>query len=123
MCRVPTPHLDGKHVVFGRVRSNRGLVRRIENIPTTSDRPNEEVKIEAAGVLSPEEVEAEEKARQEALASGGVEDVYEVGHLLVFERLDEADLQDYPADEEKIDAEKAEEALQVAQKLREVGTK
>ncbi|KAJ3007864.1 hypothetical protein HKX48_008900 [Thoreauomyces humboldtii] len=49
---VPTPHLNGKHVVFGRVIKGMGLVRRIENIPTTSDKPNEPVVIAAAGELA-----------------------------------------------------------------------
>jgi peptidyl-prolyl isomerase D len=75
---VPTPHLDGKHVVFGRVRSNRGLVRRIENIPVTNDRPNEPVVIAAAGVLSPEEVAKQEEERKAAAQNSGEEDVWEV---------------------------------------------
>ncbi|KIR63914.1 peptidyl-prolyl cis-trans isomerase D [Cryptococcus bacillisporus CA1873] len=103
---VPTPHLDGKHVVFGRVISNRSLVRRIENISTTSDRPNEPVTISSAGVLSPEQVaqlEAERQAKQ-ANSEGG--DIWE----------------DWPQDEEGVDAEKPEEALAVAGKLKEVGT-
>ncbi|RSH95180.1 peptidyl-prolyl cis-trans isomerase cpr6 [Saitozyma podzolica] len=104
---VPTPHLDGKHVVFGRVRSNRGLVRRIENIPTTSDKPNEPVVIAAAGVLSPEEVAKEDEERKAAAQGPAGEDIWE----------------DYPVDEEKIDAEKPEEALEVATKLKEIGTK
>ncbi|GFZ47307.1 peptidylprolyl isomerase [Saitozyma sp. JCM 24511] len=104
---VPTPHLDGKHVVFGRVRSNRGLVRRIENIPTTSDKPNEPVVIAAAGVLSPEEVAKEDEERKAAAQGPAGEDIWE----------------DYPVDEERIDAEKPEEALEVATKLKEIGTK
>ncbi|WVQ81136.1 peptidyl-prolyl cis-trans isomerase D [Cryptococcus sp. DSM 104549] len=104
---VPTPHLDGKHVVFGRVISNRGLVRRIESLPTTSDKPNEEVKIAAAGVLTPEEVAKAEEEKKAAQATAQGEDIWE----------------DYPQDEEGIDAEKAEEALEVAKKLKDVGTK
>lgn len=103
---VPTPHLDGKHVIFGKVRSNRGLVRRIENIPTTSDKPNEEVKIAAAGVLSDEEVVKEEEARKAAQEGAAGEDIWE----------------DYPADEEGVDTEKPEEALKVALKLKDIGT-
>ncbi|ORY33090.1 cyclophilin-like domain-containing protein [Naematelia encephala] len=106
---VATPHLDGKHVVFGKVRSNRGLVRRIESLPTTSDKPNEPVVISAAGVLSEEEVQKEEEARKAAQeqASSGGEDIWE----------------DYPVDEESVDVDKPEEALGVATKLKDIGTK
>lgn len=49
---VPTPHLDGKHVVFGRVLSGKGIVRLIEEGPTTSDAPVEQVIIEDCGQLA-----------------------------------------------------------------------
>jgi peptidyl-prolyl isomerase D len=81
-------------------------VRRIENIPTTSDKPNEPVVIASAGVLSEEDLAKEEQERKVANESAAGQDIWE----------------DYPADEEKIDAEKAEEALSVAQKLKVVGT-
>ncbi|KAI9095148.1 cyclophilin-like domain-containing protein [Phlyctochytrium arcticum] len=49
---VPTPHLDGKHVVFGRVVSGSDVVRRIENLPTDKkDRPHDKVVIINAGEL------------------------------------------------------------------------
>jgi peptidyl-prolyl isomerase D len=106
---VPTPHLDGKHVVFGRVRANRGLVRRIEDIETAaSDRPVDPVKIAAAGVLSPEEVAEEDakRARAAEAAGAGGEDVFE----------------DYPADEDKVDTEDPKIALKVATTLKDLGT-
>lgn len=101
---VPTPHLDGKHVVFGRVAANRGLVRRIEDLPTTSDKPHEDVKIVAAGVLSSEEVQAAAEERLKGKEGSG--DVYE----------------DFPADEEGIDVDKPEETLEVGKKLKDIGT-
>ncbi|SCU92700.1 LAMI_0E11650g1_1 [Lachancea mirantina] len=49
---APTPHLDGKHVVFGEVIQGKRLVRAIEAQPTDSgDKPESEVKIEDCGVL------------------------------------------------------------------------
>ncbi|SPO40534.1 related to Peptidyl-prolyl cis-trans isomerase D [Pseudozyma flocculosa] len=44
---VPTPHLDGKHVVFGRVLRGKGVVRRIEKSPTDNDKPGGDYGIEA----------------------------------------------------------------------------
>lgn len=50
---VPTPHLDGKHVVFGEVIQGKRLVRIIENKKCDSDdKPIQEVKIVECGVLS-----------------------------------------------------------------------
>ncbi|KAI7883353.1 peptidyl-prolyl cis-trans isomerase D [Lichtheimia hyalospora FSU 10163] len=48
---VPTPHLDGKHVVFGKVLKGKGIVRQIENQETTSDRPNQDVVIADCGEI------------------------------------------------------------------------
>ena len=48
---VPTPHLDGKHVVFGQVINGKNIVREIENLPTQSDKPNQDVVVTACGQL------------------------------------------------------------------------
>jgi peptidyl-prolyl isomerase D len=52
---VPTLHLDGKHVAFGRVVAGRSVVRLIEDAPTQGDKPTEEVAIADCGELQPGE--------------------------------------------------------------------
>jgi len=104
---VPTPHLDGKHVVFGKVRSNKGLVRRIEGLSTTNDKPDWDVVIKAAGVLSEEDIAKEEAEKAAARDQAEGEDIWE----------------DSPADEEGINVDVADEALGVALKLKDIGTR
>jgi len=48
---VPTPHLDGKHVVYGEVINGKNIIREIENLPTQSDKPTQDVVISACGQL------------------------------------------------------------------------
>lgn len=50
---VPTPHLDAKHVVFGEVINGKNIIRKIENLPTQADKPqNGDVKVIECGQLT-----------------------------------------------------------------------
>jgi len=61
-CRE-TPHLDGKHVVFGRVVEGQNVCRTIENTPTnSSDKPDNDVVIADCGLL-PDEEEKQDGAK------------------------------------------------------------
>jgi len=48
---VPTPHLDGRHVVFGEVLEGMEIVRKIENTKTRDTRPVKDVKVVNSGEL------------------------------------------------------------------------
>ncbi|KAI0357726.1 peptidyl-prolyl cis-trans isomerase Cpr7 [Trametes cingulata] len=100
-----TPHLDGKHVVFGEVIRGKSVVRAIENTETASgDVPVEPCVIADCGELSPDDPSLSESATADG-------DVYE----------------DYPEDQDPIDgkdvAETPEIALKIAREVREVGNK
>ena len=101
----PTPHLDGKHVVFGEVIRGKSVVRAVENTETSSgDAPVEPCVIADCGELAPDDP----TLTQPAAADG---DVYE----------------DYPEDQDPVDGqdigEKPEVALKIAREVREVGNK
>lgn len=53
---APTPWLDGKHTIFGRVKSGMGTVRRMGMVTTgPEDRPVEDLKVVRARVVEEEE--------------------------------------------------------------------
>ena len=53
---APTPWLDGKHTIFGRVKAGMGAVRRMGMVKTgEGDRPVEDVKIIEAKVVEGED--------------------------------------------------------------------
>ncbi|RYP80566.1 hypothetical protein DL770_006168 [Monosporascus sp. CRB-9-2] len=56
---APTPWLDGKHTIFGRVRSGMPVVKRMGLVRTgADDRPVEDVRILRARVLEEEDEDA-----------------------------------------------------------------
>jgi peptidyl-prolyl isomerase D len=99
---VKTPHLDGKHVVFGEVLSGKGIVRKIENMPTQSDKPNKDVKIVDCGQLT-----GEEAAGADSKVADSTGDQYE----------------DYPEDQPGMDDVKAALVIKIASELKDYGTK
>merc|ERR1711982_151943 len=50
ICTVPTPHLDGKHVVFGKVVSGMDVVRKIEKVGSRDGKVSKKVTIVASGM-------------------------------------------------------------------------
>ncbi|CAK7568725.1 MAG: Peptidyl-prolyl cis-trans isomerase-like 1 [Sporothrix epigloea] len=53
---APTPWLDGKHTIFGRVHSGIGILRRMGQVATDAeDRPREPLQLKRARVLDVED--------------------------------------------------------------------
>ena len=48
---VPTPHLNGKHVVFGEVIQGQELIQAVESCGTSSGKPSEKIKIVRCGTV------------------------------------------------------------------------
>ncbi|TFK84301.1 peptidyl-prolyl cis-trans isomerase [Polyporus arcularius HHB13444] len=100
-----TPHLDGKHVVFGEVIRGKSVVRAIENTETASG----DVPVEPCVIADCGELPADDPSLTQPVAADG--DVYE----------------DYPEDQDPVDGkdvgENPEVALKIAREVREVGNK
>lgn len=102
---VPTPHLDGKHVVFGEVIQGKRLVRLIENQQTDqeNDKPLKEVKIVDCGTL-PDNYEVPANAEETPTDEYG--DNYE----------------DTLKDDEKVDKDDVKSVLKALETIKEIGT-
>ena len=67
----PTPHLDGKHVVFGRVVAGHRTLHRVERAGSPSGKPSELVRIADCGMMPPGYMKA---PQTRALEERGAED-------------------------------------------------
>lgn len=98
---VPTPHLDDKHVVFGKVIAGKSIVRTVERIETSAnDKPVKPVLIADCGELAPEDP-------LPVKADDGTGDIYE----------------DFLQDEPSVDLTKPETVFKTVRAIKEIGTK
>lgn len=83
----PMPHLDGKHVVFGRLVSGQDFFREIEKVETKDDVPIEPVKIIKCGELErkrkPVEKVVEEDLEEEEVGTIDVEEEEETNPYII----------------------------------------
>eukprot|EP00933_Yihiella_yeosuensis_P050473 TRINITY_DN48260_c0_g1_i1.p1 TRINITY_DN48260_c0_g1~~TRINITY_DN48260_c0_g1_i1.p1 ORF type:complete len:306 (-),score=54.91 TRINITY_DN48260_c0_g1_i1:60-977(-) len=75
ICTTATPHLNGKHVVFGKVVQGIEIIDRMEKCGSSSGRTNKKVTIHTCG-----EVEPEGPASKKAKTGGG--DEVQVLHII-----------------------------------------
>jgi peptidyl-prolyl cis-trans isomerase-like 1 len=54
---APTPWLDGKHTIFGRISSGMRVVQRLGSVQTAQDRPLTEIKIFKARPVTSSEMD------------------------------------------------------------------
>lgn len=98
---VPTPHLDNKHVVFGRVLAGKAIVRAIERTETNSgDKPIKDAVITDSGELAPEDP-------LPTKLDDGTGDIYE----------------DVLKDEPSVDLEDSATVFKAVQAIKDIGTK
>ena len=99
-----TPHLDGKHVVFGEVVAGKGVVRAMENVKTAAqDAPEDPVVITKCGELN-------ENTNLSEPTNDGTGDIYA----------------DYPEDEPSLENlegdERAAKGLEIAAQIKAIGS-
>lgn len=100
---VPTPHLNGKHVVFGRLLSGKSVIRAVERTEKDSgDKPLKDVEITDSGEL-PSDYVIEPSAPKD----DGTGDIYE----------------EVLADNDSVDIEDPESVFKVSNALKDIGTK
>lgn len=100
---VPTPHLNGKHVVFGEVIQGKSLVRHLERCEKGSDdKPKDDWVITDCG-----ELPADYEPESSVVADDGTGDIYET----------------VLADDDKIDVKKPETVFEAVNFLKDLGTK
>lgn len=98
---VPTPHLDNKHVVFGRVIAGKAIVRAIERTETSAgDKPLKEAVITDSGELAPEDP-------LPTKLDDGTGDLYE----------------DVLKDESTVDVNQPTSVFKAVQNIKDIGTK
>lgn len=100
---VPTPHLDGKHVVFGKLLAGKSVIRTVEH---TKKGPNDKPELECT-IVDCGEIPAG-ASLSEYLVSDGTNDPFE----------------DFPGDEGSVQLNDTDPgpALNVAQQIKEIGT-
>ncbi|OBA23085.1 hypothetical protein METBIDRAFT_9397 [Metschnikowia bicuspidata var. bicuspidata NRRL YB-4993] len=100
---VPTPHLNGKHVVFGEVIQGKSVVRELERCEKgDGDKPTEDWVIADCG-----ELPADYVPEASAVSDDGTGDIYEA----------------VLADDDKIDQSQPQSVLDAAKFLKDLGTK
>lgn len=100
---VPTPHLDGKHVVFGRLLAGKSVIRMVEHtVKGPNDKPEADVVITNCGEIPPSADLAN------YLITDGTNDPYE----------------DFPGDETVLQKDQADPQppLRIAREIKEIGT-
>ena len=54
LCTTATPHLDGKHVVFGKGIEGMDIVKAVEAVGSQSGTPSQEVLVADCGIIGKE---------------------------------------------------------------------